>query len=51
MISFASLRIMNWIEALHQSSPPRISLIIRKSYGMAHCNMSGGNMNSDILLA
>ena len=45
------LRIMNWIEALHQSSVPRISLIIRKSYGMAHCNMSGGNMGSDVLLA
>lgn len=45
------LRIMNWIEALHQSSVPRISLIVRKSYGMAHCNMSGGNMGSDILLA
>ncbi len=42
------LRIMNWIEALHQSSVPRISLIVRKSYGMAHCNMSGGNMGSDI---
>jgi acetyl-CoA carboxylase carboxyltransferase component len=45
------LRIMNWIEALHQSSVPRISLIVRKSYGMAHCNMSGGNMGSDVLLA
>ena len=45
------LRIMNWIEALHQSSVPRISLIVRKSYGMAHCNMSGGNMGSDLLLA
>jgi acetyl-CoA carboxylase carboxyltransferase component len=31
------LRIMNWIEALHQSSVPRVSVIIRKSYGMAHC--------------
>lgn len=45
------LRIMNWIAALQQCSVPRISLVVRKSYGMAHCNMSGGNMGSDILLA
>lgn len=45
------LRIMNWIEALAQCSVPRISVIVRKSYGMAHCNMSGGNMGSDVLLA
>jgi acetyl-CoA carboxylase carboxyltransferase component len=45
------LRIMNWIEALAQASVPRISVIVRKSYGMAHCNMSGGNMGSDVLLA
>lgn len=45
------LRIMNWIEALHQSTVPRISLIVRKSYGMAHCNMAGGNMGCDSVLA
>jgi acetyl-CoA carboxylase carboxyltransferase component len=45
------LRIMNWIEALHQCSVPRVSVVVRKSYGMAHCNMSGGNMGSDVLLA
>jgi acetyl-CoA carboxylase carboxyltransferase component len=45
------LKIMNWIEALHLSSVPRISVVVRKSYGMAHCNMSGGNMGSDALLA
>jgi acetyl-CoA carboxylase carboxyltransferase component len=45
------LKIMNWIEAMHQSSVPRISVVVRKSYGMAHCNMSGGNMGSDTLLA
>lgn len=45
------LRIMNFIEALHQSTVPRISVIIRKSYGMAHCNMSGGNMEADTVLA
>lgn len=45
------LRIMNFIEALHQSTVPRVSLIVRKSYGMAHCNMAGGNMDSDAVLA
>ena len=45
------LRIMNWIEALHQSTVPRVSVIIRKSYGMAHCNMAGGNMGCDAILA
>jgi methylmalonyl-CoA decarboxylase subunit alpha len=45
------LRIMNFIEALHQSTVPRVGVIVRKSYGMAHCNMAGGNMGSDVLLA
>lgn len=45
------LKIMNWIAALQQCTVPRISVIVRKSYGMAHCNMSGGNMGSDVLLA
>ena len=45
------LKIMNFIEALQLCSVPRVSLIVRKSYGMAHCNMSGGNMGNDCLLA
>ena len=45
------LKIMNWIAALQQCSVPRISVVVRKSYGMAHCNMSGGNMGNDVLLA
>lgn len=45
------LKIMTFIQALHQSTVPRVSVVIRKSYGMAHCNMAGGNMESDILLA
>ena len=45
------LKIMNFIEALHHSSVPRVSLVVRKSYGMAHCNMSGGNMGNDLMLA
>ena len=45
------LKIMTFIEALHHSTVPRVSVIIRKSYGMAHCNMSGGNMENEQLLA
>jgi acetyl-CoA carboxylase carboxyltransferase component len=45
------LKIMTFIEALHHSTVPRFSVVIRKSYGMAHCNMSGGNMRSDALYA
>ncbi len=44
-------KIIQWIEALQQSSVPRVSVVVRKSYGMAHCNMSGGNMGNDTLLA
>jgi acetyl-CoA carboxylase carboxyltransferase component len=45
------LKIMTFIEALHHSTVPRFSVVIRKSFGMAHCNMSGGNMRSDYLAA
>jgi acetyl-CoA carboxylase carboxyltransferase component len=46
-----ALKIMQFIQALQKSTVPRISVIMRKSYGMAHCNMSGGGMGSDLLLA
>lgn len=45
------LKIMTFIQALQQSSVPRLSVIIRKSYGMAHCNMVGANMGADLLMA
>lgn len=45
------LRIMQFIDALHHATVPKIGLIVRKSYGMAHCNMLGGNMGADCLLA
>lgn len=45
------LKIMAFIQALQQSTVPRLSVIIRKSYGMAHCNMVGANMGADLLLA
>jgi len=45
------IQIMRFIDALHHSTVPRVSLIVRKSYGMAHFNMSGGQMQNDQLLA
>jgi len=45
------LKIMQFLDALHHVSVPKISLIVRKSYGMAHCNMLGGNMGADAVLA
>ncbi|MEM7583225.1 MAG: carboxyl transferase domain-containing protein [Acidobacteriota bacterium] len=45
------LRIMTFLDALHHSTVPRVSVIVRKSYGMAHCNMVGANMGADALLS
>jgi acetyl-CoA carboxylase carboxyltransferase component len=45
------VRIMNFIAALQHCTVPKISLIVRKSYGMAHCNMLGANMGADVLMA
>ncbi len=40
-------RIMNWLNALSQVTVPRISVVLRKSYGQAYLNMGGGR-NSDV---
>jgi acetyl-CoA carboxylase carboxyltransferase component len=39
-------RIINWVNALAQVTVPKISIILRKSYGKAYLNMGGGK-NSD----
>ncbi|MGZ8154620.1 MAG: acyl-CoA carboxylase subunit beta [Burkholderiales bacterium] len=39
-------RIINWVNALSQVTMPKISIIMRKSYGKAYLNMGGGR-NSD----
>ncbi|MBI3044059.1 MAG: methylmalonyl-CoA carboxyltransferase [Betaproteobacteria bacterium] len=39
-------RIINWVNALSQVTVPKISIILRKSYGKAYLNMGGGK-NSD----
>lgn len=43
-------KIMNWMNALSLFSMPKISVIIRKSYGQAYLNMGGGR-NSDEVAA
>ncbi|MBI2424626.1 MAG: carboxyl transferase [Candidatus Hydrogenedentes bacterium] len=40
-------KIINFIEALCLSTVPKISIIIRRTYGMAFGNMCGGNMGAD----
>jgi acetyl-CoA carboxylase carboxyltransferase component len=42
-------RILNWMNALALVSVPKISVIMRKSYGQAYLNMGGGR-NSDTVV-
>jgi methylmalonyl-CoA decarboxylase subunit alpha len=44
-------KIINFIEAIALSTVPKISLVIRKSYGMAYSNMCGTGMGADFVLA
>ncbi len=44
-------KIINFIQALGYSTVPKISVIIRKSYGMAYSNMCGWDMGADFLFA
>jgi len=44
-------KIINFIEALNFSTVPKISIVIRKSYGMAYSNMCGPNMGADFIFA
>lgn len=42
-------RVMNWMNALSLVTVPKISVIVRKTYGQAVLNMGGGG-NSDVVL-
>jgi methylmalonyl-CoA decarboxylase subunit alpha len=42
-------RIMNWMNALALVTVPKISLIMRKSYGQAYLNMGGGRNSDEVL--
>ncbi|HYE92463.1 MAG TPA: carboxyl transferase domain-containing protein [Terriglobales bacterium] len=43
-------KIINWMEALGQVTVPRISIVVRKTYGQAYFNMGGGGY-ADLMLA
>jgi acetyl-CoA carboxylase carboxyltransferase component len=42
-------RIMNWMNALALVSVPKISVVLRKSYGQAYLNMGGGRNSDEVL--
>ena len=44
-------KIMVWLRALQAATVPKLSLIARKSYGMAYNNMCGNICNPDVLIA
>lgn len=46
----ALAHIMNWMNALSQFSMPKLSVIMRKSYGQAYLNMGGGRNSDEIAL-
>ncbi len=41
-------RIMNWMSALQQVTVPKLSLVLRKSYGQAYLNMGGGRNSHEV---
>jgi acetyl-CoA carboxylase carboxyltransferase component len=44
-------KVMNYMNALGQLTVPRISVIVRKTYGMAFWNMCGSGCGADFLVA
>jgi acetyl-CoA carboxylase carboxyltransferase component len=44
-------KIINFYQAVAHVSVPKISLVVRKSYGMAYYNMGGGSMEMDFRFA
>ncbi len=45
------LKIMTWMEALALATVPKITVIVRKAYGMAISNMCGPNCGADFISA
>ena len=39
---------MNWMTALQQVTVPKISIVLRKSYGQAYLNMGGGRNATEV---
>lgn len=46
-----ALKIITFLNALEQTTVPKITMIVRKSYGMAHLNMGGASMGTDVIMA
>ncbi|HVT33957.1 MAG TPA: carboxyl transferase domain-containing protein [Nevskiaceae bacterium] len=44
-------KIINFIEALSLATVPIVSIVVRKSYGMAYGNMAGSGMGADFVYA
>ncbi len=44
-------KIINFIEAVALATVPKVSIVIRKSYGMAYSNMCGTGMGADFVMA
>ncbi|ALG74353.1 methylmalonyl-CoA carboxyltransferase [Azospirillum thiophilum] len=42
-------RIMNWMNALSLVTVPKLSVLMRKSYGQAYLNMGGGRHSDEVL--
>lgn len=42
-------KIINWMNALSLATVPKISLIMRKSYGQAYLNMGGGRNSDEVV--
>lgn len=42
-------RIINWMNALSLVTVPKISLVLRKSYGQAYLNMGGGRNSDEVV--
>lgn len=45
----APARIINWMNAISQVTVPKISMVIRKSYGQAYLNMGGGRNSDEVI--
>ena len=43
-------KIMNFMQALQMCTVPKLSIIMRKSYGQAYLNMGGGRNSDDVAL-
>ena len=50
-INKVSAKVINAMQALYQVSVPKITIIVRKSYGQAHGNMCGAGSGPDFVVA